>query len=254
MAVACGVAAYSMMNMVMTSAPLAMVMCNHSITDATLGLQWHVLGMYAPSFIAGSLISRFGLERITGLGFALILVAAGIGIAGISLWHFWIGLALLGVGWNFAFIGATTMVTHCHRPNERNKVQAFNDFLVFGSMAISSFSSGQLLASFGWATVNEVVFPVVLAAVALLGVGWNFAFIGATTMVTHCHRPNERNKVQAFNDFLVFGSMAIGSFSSGQLLASFGWATVNEVVFPVVLAAIALLLWCALRGPAPRRT
>jgi MFS family permease len=167
-AVACGVAAYSMMNMVMTSAPLAMVMCNHSITDATLGLQWHVLGMYAPSFITGSLISRFGLKRITGLGFALIIVAAGIGIAGISLWHFWIGLALLGVGWNFAFIGATTMVTHCHRPNERNKVQAFNDFLVFGSMAIGSFSSGQLLASFGWATVNEVVFPVVLAAIALL--------------------------------------------------------------------------------------
>ena len=167
-AVACGVAAYSMMNLVMTSAPLAMVMCNHSITDATLGLQWHVLGMYAPSFITGALITRFGLERITGLGFALIVVAAGIGIAGISLWHFWIGLALLGVGWNFAFIGATTMVTHCHRPNERNKVQAFNDFLVFGSMAIGSFSSGQLLASFGWATVNEVVFPVVLAASALL--------------------------------------------------------------------------------------
>ena len=167
-AVACGVAAYSMMNLVMTSAPLAMVMCNHSITDATLGLQWHVLGMYAPSFITGALITRFGLERITGLGFALIIVAAGIGIAGISLWHFWIGLALLGVGWNFAFIGATTMVTHCHRPNERNKVQAFNDFLVFGSMAIGSFSSGQLLASFGWATVNEVVFPVVLAAAVLL--------------------------------------------------------------------------------------
>jgi predicted MFS family arabinose efflux permease len=167
-AVVCGVAAYSMMNLVMTSAPLAMVMCNHSVTDATLGLQWHVLGMYAPSFFTGTLIARFGLERVTGLGFALIIVAAGIGIAGISLWHFWIGLALLGVGWNFAFIGATTMVTHCHRPNERNKVQAFNDFLVFGSMAIGSFSSGQLLASFGWATVNEVVFPVVLAAGALL--------------------------------------------------------------------------------------
>lgn len=167
-AVVCGVAAYSMMNLVMTSAPLAMVMCNHSVTDATLGLQWHVLGMYAPSFFTGALIARFGLERVTGLGFALIIVAAGIGIAGISLWHFWIGLALLGVGWNFAFIGATTMVTHCHRPNERNKVQAFNDFLVFGSMAIGSFSSGQLLASFGWATVNEVVFPVVLAAGALL--------------------------------------------------------------------------------------
>jgi predicted MFS family arabinose efflux permease len=167
-AVVCGVASYSMMNLVMTSAPLAMVMCNHSITDATLGLQWHVLGMYAPSFITGSLIARFGVERITGLGLAIIVVAAVIGIAGITLWHFWIALALLGVGWNFAFIGATTMVTACHRPNERNKVQAFNDFLVFGSMAIGSFSSGMLLANFGWATVNEVVFPVVLVAGALL--------------------------------------------------------------------------------------
>ncbi len=167
-AVACGVATYSMMNLVMTSAPLAMVMCNHSVTDATLGLQWHVLGMYAPSFATGALISRFGLERITGAGLALIIVSAVMGIAGISLWHFWIALALLGVGWNFAFIGATTMVTHCHRPNERNKVQAFNDFLVFGSMAIGSFSSGALLVSFGWSMVNGVVFPVVLAATALL--------------------------------------------------------------------------------------
>ena len=167
-AVACGVAAYSTMNLLMTSAPLAMIMCNHSVTDATLGLQWHVLGMYAPSFATGALISRFGLERITGAGLALIIVAAVIGIAGISLWHFWIALALLGVGWNFAFIGATTMVTHCHRPNERNKVQAFNDFLVFGSMAISSFTSGALLVSFGWSMVNEVAFPVVLAATALL--------------------------------------------------------------------------------------
>ena len=167
-AVACGVAAYSTMNLLMTSAPLAMVMCNHSVTDATLGLQWHVLGMYAPSFATGALISRFGLERITGAGLALIIVAAVIGIAGISLWHFWVALALLGVGWNFAFIGATTMVTYCHRPNERNKVQAFNDFLVFGAMAIDSFSSGALLVSFGWSMVNEVAFPVVLAATALL--------------------------------------------------------------------------------------
>jgi MFS family permease len=167
-AVACGVASYAMMNMVMTSAPLAMVECNHSVTDAALGLQWHVMGMYAPSFLTGGLIVRFGVERVMAAGLALILMAAGIAIAGITLWHFWIGLALLGVGWNLAFIGATTMVTHCHRPNERNKVQAFNDFLVFGSMAIGSFSSGKLLASFGWMVVNEVVFPVVLAAGVLL--------------------------------------------------------------------------------------
>ena len=124
--------------------------------------------MYAPSFATGALISRFGLERITGAGLALIIVAAVIGIAGISLWHFWAALALLGVDWNFAFIGATTMVTHCHRPNERNKVQAFNDFLVFGSMAVGSFASGAVLVSFGWSAVNEIVFPVALAATALL--------------------------------------------------------------------------------------
>lgn len=167
-AVVGGVASYAMMNLVMTSAPLAMVECNHSVTDATLGLQWHVLGMFAPSFVTGTLIARFGVERIVVAGFALILLSAAISIAGITLWHFWIGLALLGVGWNFSFIGATTMVTQCHRPNERNKVQPFNDFMVFGAMAVASFSSGKLLASFGWAAVNEVVFPVVLVAGALL--------------------------------------------------------------------------------------
>ena len=170
-AVACGVAAYSMMNMMMTSAPLAMVMCNHSITDATLGIQWHILGMFAPSLITGSLILRFGVARMAGTGLALIVGAAMIGLAGISVWHFWIALALLGVGWNFAFVAASTMVMQCHRPNERNKVQAFNDFLVFGSMAISSFSSGTLLVNFGWSAVNEVVFPVVLTAAALLAWG-----------------------------------------------------------------------------------
>jgi MFS family permease len=167
-AVACGVAAYSMMNMMMTSAPLAMVMCNHSVTDATLGIQWHILGMFAPSLITGTLIARFGVARMAGIGLALIIGSAVINITGISVWHFWIALALLGVGWNFAFVAASTMVMQCHRPNERNKVQAFNDFLVFGSMAISSFSSGTLLVNFGWSTVNEVVFPVVLAAAALL--------------------------------------------------------------------------------------
>lgn len=167
-AVACGVASYAMMNLVMTSAPLAMVGCGHSITDATLGLQWHVLAMYAPSFVTGSLIIRFGVERVVIAGLALIAASAVVGLMGLTVAHFWVGLILLGIGWNFAFVGATTMVTQCHRPEERNKVQAFNDFLVFGSMAIGSFASGKLLATLGWAAVNEVVFPVVFIAAALV--------------------------------------------------------------------------------------
>ena len=170
-AVVCGVASYSMMNLVMTSAPLAMVMCDHSVRDATLGLQWHVLGMFVPSFITGTLINRFGIERVITAGFVLLVASAIISMTGISIWHFWVGLVLLGVGWNFGFIGATAMVTQCHRPNERNRVQAFNDFLVFGSMAIGSFLSGKLLQTAGWSAVNEVVFPTVLVAAALLAWG-----------------------------------------------------------------------------------
>ena len=167
-AVACGMASYGMMNMVMTSAPLAMVGCGHSITDATLGIQWHVLAMYAPSFITGSLVARFGVERITGVGLALIAAAAAVNIAGLTVAHFWSALMLLGCGWNLSFIGATTMVTQCHRPHERNKVQAFNDFLIFGSMALGSFSSGQLLEKFGWTAINEVIFPTIFVVVAML--------------------------------------------------------------------------------------
>jgi len=167
-AVACGVVSYVIMNLVMTSAPIAMVGCGHSITESTLGIQWHVLGMYAPSFFTGHLILRFGVFRIIAIGLLLLLGSAMVGIAGLSIAHFWIALVLLGVGWNFAFIGATTLVTRCHRPQERNKVQALNDFLIFGTMALGSLASGKMLASFGWVWVNAVVFPPVLAVGALL--------------------------------------------------------------------------------------
>jgi predicted MFS family arabinose efflux permease len=170
-AVVCGLASYTMMNMMMTSAPLAMVMCSHSVSDAALGVQWHIIGMYAPSFFTGSLILRFGVRRVMAAGLGLIVVAAVFNLAGTAVWNFWVGLALLGVGWNFAFIGATTMVTECHDPHERNKVQAFNDFLVFGCMAIGSFSSGALLALFGWSAVNDMVFPVIVIAAAMLAWG-----------------------------------------------------------------------------------
>ena len=167
-AVVCGVASYALMNLMMTSAPLAMFDCGHSVSDAALGIQWHVLAMYAPSFFAGALIQRFGVPRVTGAGLALLALSAVVGLSGITVAHFWIALILLGVGWNFAFVGATTMVLDCHRPEERNKVQAFNDFLIFGSMAIGSFVSGSMLAHYGWYLVNVVMFPVVAVAAVML--------------------------------------------------------------------------------------
>jgi predicted MFS family arabinose efflux permease len=173
-AVFCGVVSYSMMNLIMTSAPVAMVDCNHSITDATLGLQWHVIAMFAPSFFTGSVIARFGAAKVIAAGFAIMAMAVAVALSGITVWHFWIALSLLGIGWNFAFIAATALVTQCHRPSERNKVQAVNDFLVFGSMAVGSFSSGQLLANYGWDVVNQVALPGIFAAVlllALIGIG-----------------------------------------------------------------------------------
>jgi len=167
-AVVCGVASYALMNLMMTSAPLAMFDCGHTVGDAALGIQWHVLAMYAPSFFTGSLILRFGVARIAAAGLVLLALSAVAGLAGTTVAHFWTALILLGVGWNFAFVGATTMVTDCYRPEERNKVQAFNDFLIFGSMAIGSFASGSMLAHFGWYLVNVVMFPVVAVAAVML--------------------------------------------------------------------------------------
>jgi MFS family permease len=126
--------------------------------------------MYAPSFFTGSLIARFGAPKIVALGLALEALAAVIGISGISALHFWAGLIVLGLGWNFGFIGASALVLETHQPQERNKVQAFNDFLVFGLMAVGSFSSGQLLANFGWSTVNAVVFPPIVLGLVMLAV------------------------------------------------------------------------------------
>jgi len=164
----CGVISYPMMNLVMTSAPLAMKLCGLSVSDSNFGIQWHIVAMYGPSFFTGALIARFGARKIVAAGLLLEAGAAGIGLSGITAMHFWATLIVLGVGWNFSFIGASALVLETHRPQERNKVQAFNDFLVFGMMAIGSFSSGQLLASYGWSAVNMVVFPPVLLGLAVL--------------------------------------------------------------------------------------
>src|SRR5215212_383578 len=164
----CGIVAYPTMNLVMTSAPLAMKMCGLSLTDSNFGIQWHIVAMFAPSFVTGSLIARFGAPKIIATGLLLEAVAATIGLSGITALHFWAALVVLGIGWNLGFVGASALVLETHRPQERNKVQAFNDFLVFGMMAVGSFSSGQLLANYGWSAVNIVVYPPVLAGLAVL--------------------------------------------------------------------------------------
>jgi len=164
----CGIVSYPMMNLVMTSAPLAMKMCGLSVSDSNFGIQWHIVAMYGPSFFTGSLIARFGAPRIVAFGLSLEAAGAMIGLSGITAMHFWATLIVLGVGWNFSFVGASALVLETHRPQERNKVQAFNDFLVFGMMAVGSFSSGQLLANYGWSAVNVVVFPPVLLGLAVL--------------------------------------------------------------------------------------
>jgi MFS family permease len=164
----CGIVSYPMMNLVMTSAPLAMKICGLSVSDSNFGIQWHIVAMYGPSFFTGTLIARFGAPRIVAIGLLLEAGAAAVGLSGITAMHFWATLAILGIGWNFSFVGASALVLETHRPQERNKVQAFNDFLVFGMMAIGSFSSGQLLANYGWSAVNLVVFPAVLLGLAVL--------------------------------------------------------------------------------------
>jgi predicted MFS family arabinose efflux permease len=164
----CGVISYPIMNLVMTSAPLAMKMCGLTVSDSNFGIQWHMVAMYGPSFFTGSLIARFGAPRIVALGLALEAAAAIIGLTGITAPHFWATLTMLGLGWNFGFVGASALVLETHLPQEKNKVQAFNDFLVFGTMAIGSFSSGQLLANYGWDAVNLVVFPPVALGLIVL--------------------------------------------------------------------------------------
>jgi MFS family permease len=167
-ALACATSSFAVMSFIMTAAPIAMVMHHHHRDDAVLGIQWHVLAMFAPSFFTGSLISRFGSERIVVAGLGLLIACALTGLAGVSVGHFWLALILLGIGWNFGFIGATTLVTETYRPEEKEKVQALNDFLIFGVVALVSFSAGEVLTTGGWDTLNIIALPVAFACLAAL--------------------------------------------------------------------------------------
>lgn len=162
------VASYALMSLVMTATPLAMIAHDHSMADAQTGIQWHVIAMFGPSFFTGSLIARFGKPGIAAAGLLLIAGSATVALMGTSLWHFWIALILLGVGWNFGFIAATAMVAELYRPEEAFRVQAMNEFILFSIVALASFSSGGILVASGWTVVNIIVYPVVAISVLLI--------------------------------------------------------------------------------------
>ncbi len=165
----CGAVSYMLMNFVMTAAPLAMRLCGHPQETANTGIEWHVIAMYGPSFFTGRLIMRFGTERMIAAGLILLGAATAVGLAGVTVWHFWITLVLLGLGWNFGFLGSSALVLKCHRPEEATRVQPLNDVIVFGTMAVGSFSSGALLATAGWNMVLWVsLAPLALAIAALV--------------------------------------------------------------------------------------
>ena len=158
---------YGVMVLVMTTTPLAVLDNSHSFNDAAFVIQWHILGMFVPSFFTGHLIRRFGVLPIILVGTLLMAICVAVNMSGVGLPQFWIALVALGVGWNFMFIGGTTMLTETYETSERAKVQATNDFLVFGTVAVASLSSGLLFNSIGWQGVNlAVVVPIVVMLAA----------------------------------------------------------------------------------------
>lgn len=163
---ACGVGTYALMSFVMTGAPLAMVGCGFSPDEATLGISWHVMAMFAPSFFTGRLISRFGAEAVVAMGLVLLVACGLVALSGIQLWQFWTALILLGLGWNFGFIGTTAIVAETYTPSEQGKVLGVHDFILFGTVALASFLSGVVYDKWGWEALNWVTFPVVLLCVA----------------------------------------------------------------------------------------
>ncbi|GHA36474.1 MFS transporter [Devosia pacifica] len=161
---------YSLMTLVMVAAPLAMVyVCGHPASAASGAIQWHIIAMFAPSFVTGMIINRIGAELTAAIGLTLIIGCALAALHGITIDHFNLALVLLGVGWNFGFIGATTLLTASYRPEEAARVQGMNEQLVFGSMAVASIGSGVLLRTIGWESINALAIPFASIGIALLG-------------------------------------------------------------------------------------
>jgi len=169
--VAVGAVSYGLMSFLMTASPMAMHDHHHETGDAIFGIQMHILAMFGPSFYTGTLIKRYGSGMIAAVGLMLIMLAAAADLSGLQLSHFYSGLILLGVGWNFGFIGSTAMIAEHCSSEDREQIQGINDFIIFGVVALSSFFSGALLSSLGWFTINILVFPITLSV--LLPLLWH---------------------------------------------------------------------------------
>tara|TARA_B100001057_G_scaffold187146_1_gene187989 strand:- start:45 stop:1262 length:1218 start_codon:yes stop_codon:yes gene_type:complete len=173
-AMICAMVSYAMMNLVMTSTPLAVVGCGYSPGDAANVVSAHVIAMFLPSFFTGHLISRYGEELIVCVGLFLLAFAGIVALSGVQLENFYIALIFIGLGWNFGFIGATTLLTNSHSETERGRIQGMNDLFVFGGVTVASFSSGGLMNCTGgdhltgWTSVNLAIFPMLLIAGAAL--------------------------------------------------------------------------------------
>lgn len=180
-----GTLGYGLMNLLMNATPLAMDLCGLPYGMAATVISWHVVGMYAPGFVTGTLIGRFGLLRIIVLGVAIMALGAIVALRGNEMMHFLVALTLVGVGWNFMYTGGTTLLTEAYAPAEKARTQGANDFIMFATMALSSFSAGALLSSTGWQIMNWAVLPF-LALVAL-AVGW-YARLPKAARVGHAAR------------------------------------------------------------------
>lgn len=168
-AVLSAIVGYGVMNLLMVATPLAMMACQHPFSDAAFVIQWHVIAMFAPSFFTGTLIKRFGVINVMLAGVVLNLGCVAVALAGLEVAHFWAAMVLLGVGWNFMFIGGTTLLTECHTPSERAKAQGVNDLAIFVTMIASSLSSGLLFTLQGWELMNQLAVPfLLLTGVAML--------------------------------------------------------------------------------------
>jgi MFS family permease len=169
----CAMVAYGTMNLLMTITPLAMH-DRHMVFGATvLVIQWHIVGMFAPSFFTGSLIDRFGVLKIMFVGALILVTCAGVALSGQLYSHFVVGLIMLGVGWNFLYIGGTTLLTEAYLPAEKGAVQGINEFLVFSTTTLTALSSGYLHYKFGWETLNQYTIPVVCITACIIALlGW----------------------------------------------------------------------------------